>query len=427
MSKLIPGVLFIYNHPYKLSASTIMEHVNAFDEHSRFKIWYVNTYTGFPRNLPKLRFSTIVLHYSIFGSNIFRNGKDFIRYLQQCQDSYKIAFFQDEYMNCPERFAFLNYHKIDCVFTLVGPDYFKDTYGKYTQVPKLIYNITGYVSETLIATAQRLAVPDDQRTIDVGYRARPLAYYMGRGAQEKTEIAHRFRELAKGCGLKLDIETEEHNRIYGENWYHFVANCRATLGVESGVSIFDLEGTVYQEYRRLVTQNPKISFAEMSEKLNFQQLENRIPYRTISPRHFEAAAFRVCQILYEGEYSGILKPMVHYIPLKKDFSNFDEVICRFRDVSLRRELTENAFRDLIASGNYSYQAFIQKTFDPVLFGAGLKPEITEKEIDLTTSLLNKDLRLRWLWGAIISIPDYLPQPINRRLVQIYRKWTQTHI
>jgi hypothetical protein len=90
-------------------------------------------------------------------------------------------------------------------------------------------------------------------------------------------------------------------------------------------------------------------------------------------------------------------------------------------------LTENAFRDLIASGNYSYQAFIQKTFDPVLFGAGLKPEITEKEIDLTTSLLNKDLRLRWLWGAIISIPDYLPQPINRRLVQIYRKWTQTHI
>ena len=26
-----------------------------------------------------------------------------------------------------------------------------------------------------------------------------------------------------------------------------------------------------------------------------------------------------------------MEPMVHYIPLKKDFTNFDEVIRRFRD------------------------------------------------------------------------------------------------
>jgi hypothetical protein len=95
MTKLIPGVLFIYNHPFKLNANTIMEHANAFDEHSRFNIWYVNTYTGFPKNLPKLQFSTIVLHYSLFGSNIFRDGEDFIRYLEQCQDSYKIAMFHE--------------------------------------------------------------------------------------------------------------------------------------------------------------------------------------------------------------------------------------------------------------------------------------------------------------------------------------------
>ena len=31
--------------------------------------------------------------------------------------------------------------------------------------------------------------------------------------------------------------------------------------------------------------------------------------------------------------------MVHYIPLKKDFSNFDEVIERFRDKDVRKELT----------------------------------------------------------------------------------------
>ena len=48
--------------------------------------------------------------------------------------------------------------------------------------------------------------------------------------------------------------------------------------------------------------------------------------------------------------------MVHYIPLAKDFSNLDEVLGRVRDADLRRELTENAHRDLIASGRYSLRA-----------------------------------------------------------------------
>ena len=54
--------------------------------------------------------------------------------------------------------------------------------------------------------------------------------------------------------------------------------------------------------------------------------DDNFSYRTISPRHFEAAAFRICQVMFEGEYSDVLRPMVHYVPLKKDFSNFDQVV-----------------------------------------------------------------------------------------------------
>ena len=64
---------------------------------------------------------------------------------------------------------------------------------------------------------------------------------------------------------------------------------------------------------------------EEAYELLLYQYEDNIPYRTISPRHFEASALRLCQILLEGKYSGVMRPMVHYIPLKKDFSNFDEV------------------------------------------------------------------------------------------------------
>src|SRR4029077_6259139 len=108
--------------------------------------------------------------------------------------------------------------------------------------------------------------------------------------------------------------------------------------------------------------------------------------------HFEAAAFRVCQILFEGKYSGILQPMVHYIPLKKDFSNFVDVIRLFSDASVRRELTDNAYRDLIASGKYSYQKFIQE-FDDQLIGAGVRVGAPDDD-DHVTELLGQGLFFR---------------------------------
>ena len=57
----------------------------------------------------------------------------------------------------------------------------------------------------------------------------------------------------------------------------------------------------------------------MYERLLAQYDGKGVYYLTMSPRVFEAAAVRSCQILFEGRYSGILEPMVHYIPLKKDF------------------------------------------------------------------------------------------------------------
>ena len=111
--------------------------------------------------------------------------------------------------------------------------------------------LTGYVSDDLLDAAGRFAKPDAQRAVDVGYRGRPLPAYLGRGAQEKTLIGERFAELAAGSGLRLDIAGAEADRLYGDDWYRFLADCRCLLGVESGASAFDLEGEVFAEYDRL--------------------------------------------------------------------------------------------------------------------------------------------------------------------------------
>jgi hypothetical protein len=395
---VINGILLIYHHPVTRNASTIMEHVNAFKRHSQFKVWNVNTSLGFPRALNNLQFTVIVLHYSLFGLPI-NLDKKFLNYLQRNQRSYKIAFLQDEHRYWPERSGFINYYRIDCVYTLVEPAYFEETYLKHTRVLKLLYNLPGYVSSEMVATAKQYAKIDDKRTVDVGYRGRRLPYYMGRGSQEKHLVGVEFKKRALALGLRVDIATDEESRIYGKAWPRFLGDCKAVLGVEAGVSVFDIDNVVRPEYEKICKGHPDASYPDCSfEEFHDAVLaphEERIFYRTISPRHFEAAAFRNCQILFEGKYSGIMKPMVHYIPLKKDFSNFDDVVRRFRDRNFRRELVESAYRDLIKSGVYSYERFIG-TFDAELMASGLSPAIAEDDFDRVTASLNRGSLQRYL-------------------------------
>lgn len=401
-TQFVNGILLLYHHPLRQSASTIMEHVNAFEQYSHFKVWKVNVELGFPQGLRELPFPALVLHYSLFGIWPYMLNEKFLKYIEQSQ-AHKIAFFQDEYRFCQARFAFINRYKIDCIYTLLEPAYFHEVYQKYTIVKKLVYTLPGYVSDDLIALVQMMAEPDKDRIIDIGYRGRRLSFYMGKGGQEKHEIAIGFLQRANGLDLKIDIESDERQRIYGKGWYEFLANCRAVLGVEAGVSIFDLEDGVRVECGRLISENPIISFGEISKKV-LQPWEGNIPYRTISPRHFEAAAFRVCQILFEGHYSGVMQPMVHYIPLKKDFSNFEEVIRMFKDQKLRSKLTENAYRDLIASGKYSYRKFIQEIFDKWLLDCGFAPETAAGEAEKVTALLEKDAKRRKFYAMCRSMP-----------------------
>jgi hypothetical protein len=294
--------------------------------------------------------------------------------------------------------------KIDCIYTLLEPPYFKDVYQKYTKVPRIVYTLPGYIGDDLLEIAGRRARPFQERGIDVGYRARRLPFYMGEGAQEKHKIGVEFRERAGSVGLRMDIETEEQKRIYGSKWYDFLANCRGVLGVEAGVSVFDVQDEARNECERRILEKPNIRFEEVWEQV-LKKWEGKIPYRTISPRHFEAAAFRVVQILFEGRYSEIMRPMIHYIPLKKDFSNFDEVIRMFREEALCHELVENGYRDLVASGQYSYRRFIEG-FDTEMRELGVDPGKMAGRVQTVDALLNRGKWYRHLRANLLSLRHY---------------------
>ena len=193
VSDRINGALLVYHHPLLRNATTIMEHVNSFEKHSRFRIWSLNTELGFPSALENMRFKVILLHYSLFGIVPYQIGRRFLEYLRRDSGSFKIAFFQDEQHYCLPRYDFLNTYGIDIIYTLLEPRYFQEVYGKYTSVRQFRNNIPGYVSDELIARGERLSLPDEQRTIDISYRGRRLAYWLGKAAQEKHWIVVRLR------------------------------------------------------------------------------------------------------------------------------------------------------------------------------------------------------------------------------------------
>jgi hypothetical protein len=399
----VDGILLLYHFipPY---AETVLEHAEALERFSRFPVWSLNTSERFPKALHDLRFRVVVLHYSLFGSAPFRLSPAFREYLGANRSSLLIAFFQDEYDHVPERYAFVDEFGVDWIYTLLAPADAELVYGRRTHRPRLFSTIPGFVSDRLHDKARRFARPEPDRPIDVGYRGRRLPFYMGRGAQEKAAIGRQFAAKAQGRELALDIASDEGSRLYGDAWYRFLGSCKAVLGVEAGVSIFDLDGQARIAVEELRSREPDLSFEEVSRRV-LSELEDNIPYRTISPRHFEAAAFDTCQILFEGSYSGIMQAGTHYIALQKDFANFDDVMRAFLDRGERARIVANARQDLIESERYSYREFV-RGFDDELERAGLMadgdtraPEV-DRALARGAFIRRAEARLRtrfWRW------------------------------
>jgi hypothetical protein len=422
----LDGALLLYHHYPVDNAPTIMEHVDAFTRHSRLPVFAVNTDRGFPRALSKLHFKVIVLHYSLFGGDYYLLPRRYLSYLDRERNATTIAFFQDEHRFCTRRFEFLDRYDVDAVYTLLDPDQHEAVYGAHTAVRDIRTTLTGYVGDDLVDLAKRRFVPDDDRTVDVGYRARQLAFFQGRGAQEKHEIGERFLEHARasalGSTLRLDIDASETSRIYGDAWYDFVASCRGMLGVEAGTSVFDLDDMARVRVDALLAAEPDLSFDEVERRL-LHEYEGRVPYRTVSPRHFEAAAFRVAQILYRGRYSDVLEPDVHYLALEKDFSNFDDVLRRFCDPAARKRMTDRAYDDLIASGRWSYASFVHG-LDEHLAEVGIGDSLTPGERETIERSLGRGAAL----GRAIAHPRLfarkLPFPGKQRARGAYRRMRQ---
>ena len=270
----------------------------------------------------------------------------------------KIAIVQDEFTNIDLVAGFLESIGVTHVLTCAKQQDWATFY------PRLVAGnvtfrtvLTGYVDETRLA---RDPVPAaSTRRIAIGYRAGRNPFWLGHHGMLKSQVGEKVREAAVKIGIPVDIEIPEAiNYLKGEQWYEFLGNCRAVIGVEGGASINDHDGRLRQAVDTYIAKHPGAGFDEVREAC-FQDRDGEVALICLSPRHFEAAMMKTAQILVEGNYNGVFKPWQHYIPLKADYSNIADVMKAVMDDTAVDTMTERAYSDLIADGRWSYTSFIR--------------------------------------------------------------------
>jgi hypothetical protein len=265
-------------------------------------------------------------------------------------------FIQDEY-DFPQRTWYsIRSLGINLVFTVVPEEGIETVYPK-AKFPntRFVTNLTGYVPEGLPRFQDQS--PPSERTLMVGYRGRPLPIRYGQLGIEKIAIGQIVKAYCDKHVVKNDIAWSEESRIYGSEWYDFIASCRSMLGSESGSNVFDWDGTLHKIIKEYQGKNPGASeddvYKEVIRPREIDGLMNQI-----SPRVFEAIASRTVLVLFEGEYSGVIRPGEHYIALKKDCSNLMDVILLLKNDSYVDAMADRAWHEIILSGKYSYQSFV---------------------------------------------------------------------
>lgn len=291
-------------------------------------------------------------------NNVLAINERFSPILNQFE-GFKVLMKQDESLNTNLTYDLLKNWDFNLFLTCIPKDQWDIHFAsKVSSSLRVMHMLTGYVEDRM---RNFKFSQDDYRPVDIFYRGMLLPYFFGKLSYEKYSIGESFKKICSERGFLFDISSDTEDRLHGDDWFNALADSKGVLAVESGASIFDWDGSLQKQVECYMAQYPDALFDEVWEKF-LKPFDGIINYAQISPRHFEAAATRTVQIMFEGVYSNIFIPDTHFISLKKDFSNLDEVLEKFKSKTIRKRITEASFEDIILNKKYSYNVFI-KEFD----------------------------------------------------------------
>ncbi len=368
-----PRILLIaWLDPWGLG--TIIDHVSALAGGSRFRVDLLNLFfcragTGrfeIPGSIRLADYHGLIIHPTVSYNPDNLNSLDANRAEKLCDyRGVKVLLKQDEHYRTGQVIEHIERTGYQVLATCLEPGEAEKVYPP-ARLPGLrrLHVLTGYVTDEMLG----LDYPEIAlRPTDIGYRGSRQPWFFGRLAYEKQEIGDRLAAEGPRLGLKTDISSRWEDRLFGKAWYDFLGRCKATLGVESGASIIDFDGEAERQTVAYLAAHPGASFDAL-EAAVLAPFTDNVRYRAISPRHFEAAACRTVQILYEGRYQGIFRPWQHYLPLRRDLGNLNEIVHALRDPGIVQPMVERAFTEIVADPANRYPAFVE-TIDAAIDAA----------------------------------------------------------
>ncbi|MRS11735.1 MAG: hypothetical protein EG823_01525 [Actinobacteria bacterium] len=374
-------VYFNRHHPIRASAE---DHLYCFQRASEHRCYYLNAALPWvPAFVKRSHFDLVVFHNIFlwwrYEPKLFRRLCDRVKWTADLSCP-KAMLPQDEHLQGDILEEFIERFRVTHVLSCADSTQWPLLYPS-TDRERVLFStvLPGYLSTRTLERISRIGAQDIARDLNIGYRAVRLGPSLGSHALLKVTIGEEIARRAADLGLATDISSNIYDTFLGDKWFEFLLRCKYTVGVEGGASVRDADGSVLEAATEYMKLHPRADFEEV-EAAVFPGRDGEIAYHAISPRHLECCATRTCQILVEGEYSGILTPNVHYIPLKRDLSNLDEVLQAVVRDDLRTSLAEQAFKDIVASERYTYESFV-KTVIARVFSNGAPGPHTQTGTD----------------------------------------------
>ena len=335
----------------------------------------------------------------------------------------KIVFPQDDASHGALLDYWFNWMQVDAVFT-VRPEKKEFIYPFTTKRADFISTVSGFIEDDTISAMTALAKPFADRQWTVGQRATMYPAWGGRFAQRKGLAAVHMKEACAARRVLANISTEDRDVLLGDDWYRFLGDCRFVVGAEGGHGMWDAYGVIQDAVNDYAGRHPNAPFEEIEENC-FDGLDGMQLFPGFAPRVLEAALLGCGQVLMEGEYRGFVRPHVHYIPLKIDFSNMDDVFSAMANIDEVQAMIAATRRDLVESTAFRYSNLVATVMEYISARLAKKAA----PVKVTTGLPDPSLRdlerlhLRELYAAMVVqgideeklYEPYLSQWVRREL------------
>lgn len=294
------------------------------------------------------RGDAIVLLHSVFSNAQLLAGRMLDRLAARPEP--KVFFIGNEYKLMPDKMAFCDALHVSLLVSQSSSPAIHRLYRERLNCAVVGIPNTGLDAQLFQPTCARAGRP-----IDLGYRSERSPAYLGHA--EREDITEYFRSHAQRHGVTVDLSLESRDRFDEPGWAAFLNRCKGQLGTEAGGDYFDLTDRTRLAVIEYELAHPDATFGDVFAHC-FRPGAGHVPLRILSGRNVEAAGTRTVQILFDGHYDGYFKPDEHYIALRKDFSNVDEVIRKFKDPSFSDHVADNAYR--LVSSELTYTALIDR-------------------------------------------------------------------